>query len=677
MVQGWRPHLGYGGGSTHDPMWDRWLFAGLIAGAAAVAVVLATGHLSALVFDGSWPRYRNVEIPEVLLGVLERPGDPGRAWDPFNRGGAPPGPTAWWGTLATLVTVIAAPGRLAYHWGRRRHQPSTGRWAEARDLRELRVRAGRDGRLVLGTARRRAIAVEARHSLLVFGPTQSGKTTATAIPAILGWPGPVMATTVKDDLITDTIGWRSSLGDVAVYDPADISSYWGSGWSPLAGITNGASAARAAWELSMATKSAVGSGVNLAQLWFSSASKCLAPYLLAAAVSGRGMDDVARWIDAEDRDEVITLLAPTHPDAVLAHQATFRRDDKARSSLFQCMQLMTTAYLDPTVAASATSNDIVADRLLDGGAHTLYVSSPPKDQDRLRPLFATLVGQVIGAVYHHAATTRAPLSAPLLLVLDEAANIAPVDDLATIASTAASMGLQMVTVFQDLAQLRLRYGEAAGTVVNNHRAKLLLPGVSDVGTLELFSRLAGEEEVDRASVTVDGSGRRSATTAGQFRRLLPVETARQLPKGRGILVYGALPPVRLRLRPWYRVRRFRRRAGIPNDAHLAPPSPAVAPASPSPPGSRWPAPAALDQRRGLPAVATSTDTVDAPGPAEPSSTGVSPPDAAPVEGTSGTALRPRRSVRPAEKGLDPVVTVLDAVRARRADRRRATPHDPR
>lgn len=642
-----RANGGYGGSSLYDPIWDGWLLGSLIVAVVAVVLILVTGHLSALVFDGGWPRYRAGDIPRVLWGVVDRPGDPGRAWDPFNRGADPPGPVAWWATLAAIVGAGGTPVMWAHRARQRGRRYQTSHWAERHELSQLRVRSRCEGRLVVGTADRRPIAVEARHSLLVFGPSHSGKTTTTAIPAILGWPGPVVATTVKDDLITDTRGWRAGLGDVMVYDPADISAYAGSGWSPLAGVVDGASASKAAWEMSMATKSAIGSGVNLAKLWFTSAAKCFAPYLLAAAVSGRGMDDVARWVDAEERHEVLALLGATHRDAGLAHEATFRRDDKARSSLFQCMQLMTTAYLDPAVATSAATSDIVAARLLDGGSHTLYVSSPPKDQDRLRPLFATLVGQVIGAVYEHAAATRAPLVAPLLLVLDEAANIAPVDDLATIASTAASMGLQMVTVFQDLAQIRLRYEGAADTIVNNHRAKLLLPGASDLGTLELFSRLAGEEEVDRASVTTDGSGRRSATTAGQFRRLLPVEAARELESGHGVMIYGSLPAIRLRLRPWYKDRRLRTRARRTTAAHLAP---SPAPSSPSAPGAPAPSPS--------PATTTARTA----------------PRSAPA--SDGWAMNPRRPRPAARDAATTVVSVLDSARSRRDVRRRST-REPR
>jgi type IV secretory pathway TraG/TraD family ATPase VirD4 len=188
-------------------------------------------------------------------------------------------------------------------------------------------------------------------------------------------------------------------------------------------------------------------------------------------------------------------------------------------------------------------------------------------------------------------------------VLDEAANIAPVEDLPTVASTASAMGLQLVTVFQDVAQIKGRYGDAAGTIVNNHRAKLFLPGISDLDTLDLTSRLVGEHETERDSVTRDISGRRSNTTASHWRRLLPPELARQLKDGEGVLLYGNLPSIRVRLRPWYRNRALRRRAKHPQD-QLSPREPShdtptdARPVKP-PPASRQ-APAPSDPTQVLP-----------------------------------------------------------------------------
>ena len=59
-------------------------------------------------------------------------------------------------------------------------------------------------------------------SLIVFGPTQSYKTSGLAVPAILGWEGPVIAASVKTDLIEHTIDHRRQCGSVRCFDPVGI-----------------------------------------------------------------------------------------------------------------------------------------------------------------------------------------------------------------------------------------------------------------------------------------------------------------------------------------------------------------------------------------------------------------------------------------------------------------------
>jgi type IV secretion system protein VirD4 len=163
------------------------------------------------------------------------------------------------------------------------------------------------------------------------------------------------------------------------------------------------------------------------------------------------------------------------------------------------------------------------------------------------------------------------LERPLLLVLDEAANIAPLRDLDTLASTAAGLGIQLVTVCQDLAQLSTRYGaERARTIANNHRAKVILSGIADVGTLDTLSGLAGEQAVHEETVTSDlRDGRRSTSSSIAYRRLAPADELRRIRPGDGVLVYGHLPAARLSLRPWYADATLRRKAGTPAPPRLA------------------------------------------------------------------------------------------------------------
>lgn len=179
------------------------------------------------------------------------------------------------------------------------------------------------------------------------------------------------------------------------------------------------------------------------------------------------------------------------------------------------------------------------------------MTAPSHEQKRLRPLFETLLHSVIGRAFELASRLGGPLDPPLLVVLDEAANIAPLPDLDTLASTASGHGIQLVSLFQDFSQIVNRYGERAPTVVNNHRGKILLSGISDTQTLEYASRLLGDEEVLQAAVTKGQQGAQSTTSSTTLRSLAPASVLRGIRPGRGVLVYGHLPPARLELRPWF------------------------------------------------------------------------------------------------------------------------------
>lgn len=417
----------------------------------------------------------------------------------------------------------------------------------------LRVPSALPGRLVIGRSGRHLLAAERGQSVIVVGPTQSLKTTGFAVPAILEWAGPVLATSVKTDLVRDTMAWRAGQGSVLVYDPASATGLPSAGWSPLAASFTWAGARRVAAGLcSVARGRGNGSGLEDAGFWYAMAEKLLAPLLFGAATAGADMADVVRWVDTEEIAEVeLALQLAGVAEAIQAARASFAREDRQRGSVYSTAESVLEAFADPAVAASARVHDIDPRRLLDGGAHTLYVCAPAHEQHRLQPVFVTVVRQMIEAALELSCAAGKPLDPPLLVVLDEAANVAPIADLDGLASTAAGHGIQLVTVFQDLAQIEARYGPRASTVVNNHRAKVVLSGISDPATLEHMSRLAGDEELWLPATTIDADGRTSRTESPLTRPLAPAAWLRRIAPGEGMLLYGHLPPARIGLRPWF------------------------------------------------------------------------------------------------------------------------------
>ena len=107
-----------------------------------------------------------------------------------------------------------------------------------------------------------------------------------------------------------------------------------------------------------------------------------------------------------------------------------------------------------------------------------------------------------------------------------------------------------MTIFQDLAQVTARYKQQAPTVINNHTAKLLLPGTSDRELLELMTRLVGEHTTEHSTTSTGPTGDTHSTQLRQ-RPLAAIHQLRQLKRHHALLLYASLPPVVIRLHPHY------------------------------------------------------------------------------------------------------------------------------
>ncbi len=204
------------------------------------------------------------------------------------------------------------------------------------------ARAGRggeaSGRLVLGRVGRRVVAAEPAQSVIVFGPTQSHKTSGFAVPAVLEWDGPVIAASVKTDLLEHTIGHRRSLGRVDCFDPTGSTGLESSVWSPLPSARTWPGARRAAAGLTEVVKSGAGPMTD-GDFWYATATRMLAPLLFAAAVGGLGLEDVIRWVDTQEESEVLDLLAGAGvAEAVQAASSTFGKDERQRSSIYTTVE---------------------------------------------------------------------------------------------------------------------------------------------------------------------------------------------------------------------------------------------------------------------------------------------------------------------------------------------------
>jgi type IV secretion system protein VirD4 len=358
------------------------------------------------------------------------------------------------------------------------------------------------------------VKVGARSSLLIVGPTQAGKTSSLVMPALLRWSDALVVTSVKNDVVEATKQWRSTLGTVQVLEPGLDG---GLTWNPLEGVTTLRHATRVARDLTTSV-----SERGEAEFWNSLATKLVAALMTLAQRRGKSIFDVASLVERRDIGSWLATSALTPADEVV--EGFLRYEPKTLDGILATAETMLLPWRYPQPLASVRS--VVA------GANTLYLCSPRGEQRHYEPLFRGALRMVLEE-QQRLVDERSDRR--LLMVLDEAATVASLEELDQLAATVSGLNVTLVTVLQDFSQLTARWGARAATIVNNHTTRVVLAGLADpsVGTFlpELIATRNGKEHVP----------------------------LRLRPRGTAGVVLEAKPVFQIRLQPWWRDRVLRTR----------------------------------------------------------------------------------------------------------------------
>jgi len=208
---------------------------------------------------------------------------------------------------------------------------------------------------------------------------------------------------------------------------------------------------------------------------------------------------------------------------------------------------------------------------------TVYITASSQYQRMTAPLVVALLTEIQFATFAVAAQQdwqTSGLSPPMLWILDEVANIAPIPDLPAIVSEGGGQGLIVVACLQDLSQARQRWGSQADGFLSLFGTKLILPGLHDLHLMQSISELAGDHEVPVVSETVakikplttkqrqagklletvrlwSGSEGRSYTTHPQPQRRLPVDVIARGQDGKALLLRIGQDGAWIRITRWY------------------------------------------------------------------------------------------------------------------------------
>lgn len=537
---------------------DTALVIGLAAFAVlAVASLWAVLHLAAWLGHQPPPPNQPVElVTDLIKGQLRWPRYG------FLLLGAP---------LAAMLAIAVAAALLwrGVHRRRRRLRGDraaalmgTGKDLEAVSQRSVKAAAQRLG--VTGSfGLKIAETVTAPHALWqswedvsvdIWGPRQ-GKTTARVIPAILAAPGAVVVTSNKRDVVDATRGVRELAGPVWVFDPQSICgqtpTWW---WNPLGGINNEVDAQKLA-AIFVAASRPVGARTDA---YFDGAGEdLLAGLILAAAAGRRPVTEVYLWLTRPTDTEPAILLEQAGFALVAAGvRNIIDAPDKQRGGVYgtagRVVNFMTNsaamAWCTPT---GQSRPQFHPDQFVSAGLQTLY-SISKEGQGSAGPVVTALTVAVTEAAER--LSERSPLGRlpiPMVLVLDEAANVCRWTELPNLYSHFGSRGIVVLTILQSWAQGVEVWGRegmiklwAAATV------KVVGSGVGGGDFLQELSTLIGDWDAPHTSRSTGRGTSPSYNHSRQREPIMDVADIAALPKGRCIVHAAGTRPALCRALPW-------------------------------------------------------------------------------------------------------------------------------
>ncbi|MFE7777684.1 type IV secretory system conjugative DNA transfer family protein [Streptomyces sp. NPDC057445] len=386
---------------------------------------------------------------------------------------------------------------------------------------------------------------------LIVAPPREGKTSQLIIPWILDFPGSVLATSSKTDVLYATAKSREKNGPVMVLDPTGLSNWpLQLQWSLVDGCEDFTVARKRAETLTGTAKS--DEGTKNGGYFVMNAQMLMTCWLHAAALDGLSAMDILRWATSPTERQPVDILARhNQPNLARALAAQHAAAPEERSASWRTAEQSVLALYDQKVAAifglsaGDENNFSIAKWLTEGG--TVFLIGEEEEGSSLAPIMAAFSRAILDTAKVIAA--RMPngrLDPPLALLGDELANVAPLPQIPSLMSVSGSQNIFMVAVLQNLAQAQERWGEigvrkmfAAATV------KIILGGVSDEQELKTYSALAGEFEEDTESVSDDGD-RASVSISTRRRAVLEPGDIRQIKEREGLVVHRRTPVTRVK-----------------------------------------------------------------------------------------------------------------------------------
>ncbi|MDQ3157293.1 MAG: TraM recognition domain-containing protein [Actinomycetota bacterium] len=388
---------------------------------------------------------------------------------------------------------------------------------------------------------------------VIAGP-RVGKTSSFVIPEILDAPGAVLTTSNKRDVVDATRGVRSVAGQVWIFDPqglvAEPLTWW---WNPLTYVTDEVKARQLADMFEAASHEP---DAKVDPYFNPKGRDLLANLLLAAALDGRPLTQVYLWLSNAVDDTPAVILEHTGYNLVAASvRSVSAAAPEERSGIYGNASQMASfmlnrqamSWVEPPTGPPVPQFDphtFVRTR------DTLY-SLSKEGQGSAGGLIAALAAAVCEAAEDLAKTEPGGhLVTPMLVVLDEAANVCRWGELPNLYSHYGSRGILISTYLQSWSQGAEVWGRnGMAKLWSASNIKIYAGGVDENDFLSNLSKSIGNFSHTAPSVTNSRSGR-SVSRQERIDVILDIADLRSLPRGRAVVLASGTRAALVRTLPW-------------------------------------------------------------------------------------------------------------------------------
>lgn len=389
--------------------------------------------------------------------------------------------------------------------------------------------------------------------LMIAGP-RTNKTTGWVVPRIIEAPGAVLATSNKRDLVDLTRARRRQAGRDWVFDPEDLTGegqkWW---WNIMSFVTSPARALKLTNAFVDATRDPRAS----TNAYFDAAARDLvAALLLAAAHSGQPITILHRWLTLQSDDPVSVLREAGEHMMADTLQGTLQLVPETRSGVYGSASTIMSFLVNAQATSWVTPSPWLQELRLEDfvrSRDTLYCLSEEK-RGSTAPIITALTAAVVEAALEHAKTQASGrLAVPMLIELDEAANVCPWRGLPDLYSHFGSRGLLVDTLLQSWSQGVATWGEEGiRRLWSAANARLVAGGLAEKSFLADVSEMIGSYWQDSRQVSYSQQGRSSSVgSESQQRQIATVADLTGLPPGRGWLLSSGSPAVLVEIVPFW------------------------------------------------------------------------------------------------------------------------------